>query len=209
MADYTESEVTLLAHQEHTHATTDTFVIGTEQSVQTWLAGMLSVYHGNIEGITQSTGVKYILQGRPNHGGANDNERWADLVTFQTGISAMENLAISGVEAIGQTDIAVKADPTAKISSGSKIYIEDKGTVADGEWAVLDYAAAGPDHVVIADGLTSAKAEDDGIVGEAEMWTAQIGLMGIAYVRMLVNHSAASGSDIHFEAIFRAATDIA
>lgn len=210
MADYTEQEITLLAHQEHTHSEADTWVIGTEQDVRTWLAATLHVYHGNIQGTTHSPGVKYILQGRPNHSGANDNERWADLVTFQTSMNAMGVSAIAAAgEAIGQTILSVKADPTASLSSGSKIYLEDKGVVADGEWAVVDYAAAGPDIIVVRDGITKAMVEDDGIVSEAEMWKAQVLLAGVAYVRMLVNHSMSDpGSDIHFEAILRAATDI-
>ena len=210
MADYTEAEYTLLAHQEHTHATTDTAIIGTEQAVTSQLGGTLYVYHANIEVTANATGVKYILQGRPSHGGATDTERWTDLVTFQTGTTAAVRAQIVAAgEAIGQTQLEVKADPTTAFLSGSDLYMHDAGAVAGGEWGKCDYSATGGNHYVyVVDGLTGAMVEDDEIWTQAEVFAAQVDLAGIAYVRGLVNHSAATGSDIVFEALLRVATDI-
>lgn len=212
MADYTETEYTLLAHQEHTHSTTDTWIIGTEQDVQTQLGGTIYVYHANIETTANATGVKYILQGRPVHDGAAVHERWTDLVVFQTGTTAAVRAQIVAAgEAAAQTELEVKADPTAAFLSGLDVYMHEAIAVANGEWGKCDYSKSigGPLHYVyVVDGLTGAMVEDDEIWTQAETFATEVDLAGIAYVRAVVNHLAATGSDIVFEVIFRTATDI-
>lgn len=213
MADYTEDEDTLLAHQEHTHSTTDTWVIGIELDVMSRLAGTLYVYHANIETTANATGVKYILQGRPELTGAADHERWNDLVVLQTGTTAAVRAQIVAAgEAAAQTILEVKADPTVAFLSGIDLYMHEAIAVANGEWGKCDYSRSigGPLHYVhIMDGLTGAMVEDDEIWTQAEVFAAQVDLAGVAYLRAVVNHSAATGSDIVFEMIFRSATDIA
>ena len=111
MADYTQAAATLLAHQAHTHAVTDVSQVGTEVDVRTFLSGQVFVYHANIETTANATGVQYKIQGRWSTG-ANVNEDWIDLMTFQTGEVSAVAAEIAGSEAAGQTSITVDADPT-------------------------------------------------------------------------------------------------
>jgi hypothetical protein len=210
MADYTEAETTLLAHQEHTHAITDVFAKGAEYDVRSYLSATLYVCHANIEVTANATGVKYILQGRPLGSGAGDNDiGWADLVTFQTGETAAAKADITGAEAAAQTEIEVDADPTAAFLNGIDIYIHDAGAVADGEWAKCDHSVTGANHYVyLLDGLTNAKDASDEIWTQAELFSALVDLDGIAYVRLIMAHTAATGSDIVFKGTLRVATDV-
>jgi len=207
MADITQAAVELLAHQLHTHATTDTAVIGAEQDVRSWLSGTVYVYHSAIETTPIITpGVRYILQARYDTGGTV-NENWIDMITFQTAFSTAAVSEIDGDEAIGQTIITVAADPTAGFSSGDLIYIRDINTLADSEWNRVDYTAAAPTFVIV-DGLTVAKDTYDDIWSKAETFSGFLDLSGVSYIRMLVLHSGATGPDIHFKAEMVAATDI-
>ena len=206
MADPTQQAVTLLSHQAHTHATTDVNVVGTEQDVRTWISGTFYVYHANIETTANATGVEYALQARWSTG-ANVNEDWIDVISFGTGTTAAVAAEITGAEAAAETTIAVDADPTAAFTSTSVIYIEDKGTVADGEWGEVDHSTAGPDIVIITDGLTNAKDAADTMWTQAERFISNVDLSGFSYVRALVRHSAATGSNIHFKSELVAVTD--
>lgn len=209
MSDFTEGEQTLLSHQEHTHSTTDVIQKGTEFDVRTFLSGTWFVHHANIETTANATGVKYVLQGRPYGSGASDNDiGWVDLVTFQTGTTAAVKADISGTEAIGQTAIEVDADPTASFLRGIEVYVHDAGTVADGEWHRCDHSATGADVVTLMDGLTVAKDSSDEIWTRAESFAAMVDLDGVAYVRALMLHTAATGSDIVFKSTLRYCSDI-
>jgi len=210
MADYTEAEQTLLTQQQHTHSVTDVAVVGTEYDVKTFLAATIWAFHGNIETTANATGVRYILQGRPEIGGATDNDSWVDLVTFQTGTVASVTAAIVAAgEAAGQTELSVKADPTASFVPGILIYVHDVSDPTTGGWYKVDFSATGGTHeVTVIDGLEEALIEDDLLVTEAEVFSGFVDLTGIAYVRGLVLHTAATGSDIEFKMLIRSATDI-
>ena len=208
MADYTQAAATLLAHQAHTHAVTDVSQVGTEVDVRTFLSGQVFVYHANIETTANATGVQYKIQGRWSTG-ANVNEDWIDLMTFQTGEVSAVAAEIAGSEAAGQTSITVDADPTGAFTRGILCYIEDTSVVADGEWNQVDHSVAVTD-VFLIDGLTNAKDAADTIWTKAERFTAKIvDFGGMSYIRAIMLHTAATGSDIHFKAELVSATDIA
>lgn len=206
MADNTQAASTLAAHQAHTHSTTDVSQTNAEVDVRTWLRGQIYVYHANIETTANATGVDYLIQGRWTTG-ASVNEDWIDLIPFRTGTTAAVAAEISGAEAGGETTIAVDADPTAAFTRGADIYIADNGTVADGEWGKVSHSAAGPDIVTIVDGLTNAKDAADTMWTQAETFSALLDLSGLSWVRLLMMHTAATGSDIHFKAEMVSVTD--
>jgi hypothetical protein len=210
MADYTEAEQTLLTQQRHTHSVTDVAVKGTEYDVKTFLSATFYVFHANIETTANATGVKYILQGRPEGSGAGDNDNWVDLATFQTGTTAAVSAAIVAAgEAAAQTQLSVKADPTASFTPGTSIYVHDVSDATKGGWHTVDFSATGGTHeVTVIDGIENALVEDDLLLTEAEPFSTLVDLDGIAYVRGLVLHTAATGSDIEFKMILRVATDI-
>lgn len=198
MANNTQAAQTLLSHQAHTHSITDVTAIGSDLDVKTSLSAGIYIYHANIETTANATGVEYILQGRWSTGATSD-EDWVDILTFQTGVVAAVATEIAGNEAAGQTSITVDADPTAAFTRGIKCYVEDKSVVADGEWAIVDHSVAVTD-VFIVDGLTNAKDASDTMWTQAEMYYTTVGLGGFNFVRMLMQHTAVTGSNIHFKA---------
>lgn len=205
MADNTQAAVTLLSHQAHTHSITDVTAVGTEADVRTFLSAGIFVYHANIETTANATGVKYILQGRwPTASGVDED--WIDIVTFQTGTTAAVATEIAGTEAAGQTQITVDADPTAAFTRGIECYVEDKSVVADGEWARVDHSVAATD-VFLVDGITNAKDSADTIWTQAETYYTTIGLGNFSWVRMIMQHTAVTGSNIHFKAEMVEVTD--
>lgn len=207
MADITQVANTLSTHVPHTHSTVDVSQADTEVDVRTYVSGTIYVYHANVETTANATGVQYIIQGRWTTGAAV-NEDWIDLVTFQTGTTAAVASEITGNEAGGETSIAVDADPTASFLRGIPVYIEDKGVVADGEWGRCNYSATGADIVHLVDGLTNAKDSADTIWTQAETFcSGPIDLSGISYVRHLMLHTAATGSDIHYKVEMVSFTD--
>lgn len=208
MADITQAAAAIFAHQEHTHSVTDVSQVGTEIDVRTWLSGMVYIYHANIETTANATGVKYLTQGRWTTG-SSLNEDWVDLITFQTGTTAAVKADIAGNEANGEKSIDVDADPTAAFLRGINLYVIDKGTVGDGEWGKCDHSVTGTPHTVnLVDGLLNPKDSADEIWTQAEKFAAFLDLTGISYIRGLVLHTAATGSDIHFKGQLVAATDI-
>lgn len=199
MADFTQSVDTLAAHQAHTHATTDVSQTNAEVDVRTRLSAQVYVYHANIETTANATGVQYKVQGRWSTA-ADLDEDWVDLITFHTGITAAVAAEISGAEAAAETTIAVDADPTAAFTRGIEIYLEDKSVVGDGEWGRCSSSATAADIVTIVDGLTNAKDAADTIWTQAETFTGFLRLDGLSWVRLLMLHTAATGSNIHFKA---------
>ena len=113
MADNTQANSTLLAHQAHTHSATDVSVVGNSVDVQSWFEAQIYVYHANIEITANATGVTYILQANPTVGA--DDEAWVDLVPFRTGTTASVAAEISGAEVATSTTIEVDADTGGKI----------------------------------------------------------------------------------------------
>lgn len=209
MADVTQEATILLAHALLTNADSRAGLnfVGTEKDVRTFLSAQIYVYHAPIETAVNDPGIDYILQGRWSTG-VNVNEDWIDLWKWTTGTVAAVAAEIAGAEAAGQTTIDVDADPTANFTPGSKIYIEDKGTVADGEWnAVAHSEAAGPDSVTILDGLTNAKDNVDTMWTQAESFSGSVDLSGISYVRMIVQGSDTTGVNFHYKAHMIAFTD--
>jgi len=212
MADYTESEGDLLALQPHTYSVTDTWVIGTEVATDGWIEATIYVYHANTETTANATGVKYIIEGRPVGAGAGDNALWAPIQVFQTGTTAaVRAQIIAAGEAAAQTQLEVKADPTTDFTSGEVIYLDNHSVQGNCDWGVVDYSATGGNHYVyVRDGIPHALAEDDELWTQAEVFPPlPIRLGGIAYIRGLVNHAAATGSNIDFRMTYRAVTAIA
>lgn len=208
MSDVTQAASTLAAHQAHTHSTTDVSQVNTEVDVRTFISGQVYVYHANIETTANATGVEYLIQGRWTTG-ATVNEDWITLINFQTGVTAAVATEVAGAEAAGQTSIDVDADPTAAFLRGVAVYVEDKGTVGDGEWGICSHSVTGTPHTVnLVDGLTNAKDAADTIWTQAETFSGVLDFSGLSYIRLLMLHTAATGSNIHFKVELVAFTDI-
>lgn len=209
MADATQVPNTLLSHALLTNAATAAglSVVGTEVSVAGYLSAQINVFYAAIEAIANDPGVDFILQGRQDTG-ATINENWVDLWTITAPTAAAVASEISGVEAIGETTIAVDADPTSAFLPGTDVYIEDTGTVTDGEWAKVAISATGANIVTLVDGLTRAKDAADTIWTQAMKASGQVSLDGISYVRMIIQNTDTSGVNIHYKATMISMSEI-
>lgn len=209
MADVTQAASTLLAHALITNEDTAAglSVVGTEVDVRTFISATVIVYHAPIQ-ITESNspGLQYILQGRWSTG-ANVNEDWADLWTFTTRTTAAQIANVGGTEAAGQTTIAVDDDKTATYSEGDIIYCVDNSTLADSEWCRIAHIST--TIITLVDGLTTGKDSADFFFNEAEIFTGDVDLTGLSYVRMIVQGSDPAGVDTHHKAEMIAFTDFA
>jgi hypothetical protein len=201
LADYTQTDAELLAHQEITHPGS---VVGTPVDVRTWLEGIVHIWQANIETTANLTGgLDYIdIQASPNTSG----NLWQSLGKYTPSGTAATDTAFDANEAIGQTVLSVAT--TAGKTAGAVIYIKDATSIATSEWNEV-VTAVTDDTVTVTDGLEVAKvATDDHIFTQASRWPHYVNLSGIARLRVVVHHQGATGSDWRVYAVLMAATDI-
>ena len=199
MADNTQAIVELIAPTAFTHtaATLSGLTIGADFDIRTFLSAGIYIYHANVETTANATGVQYKIQLRYSAAATSD-EDWVTVYTFQTGVTAAVAAEVAGVEAAGQTSIDVDADPTTAFTRGVKCYIQDTTTVADSEWAEVDFSVA-VTTVNLVDGLTNAKDAADTIWTQAETNYTELSLGHASYIRCIVQHTAATGANIEFK----------
>lgn len=209
MADNTQAVVELIAPTAFTHvgATASGTTIGADIDIRTFLSAGFHIFHANVETTANATGVEYKIQVRYSTAATSD-EDWITLYTFQTGTTAAVAAEIAGTEAAGQTSIDVDADPTAAFTRGIVCYVQDTTTVADSEWAQVDFSVA-VTTVNLVDGLTNAKDSADTIWTKAETNYSTHDLGGYSWVRAVVVHTAATGSNIEFKVEMVQVTDFA
>jgi hypothetical protein len=201
MADYTQAQGELLAHQELTHPGS---IIGTPVDVRTWLAGIVHIWHANIETTANLTaGLDYIdIQISPNATG----NLWKSIGKYTPSGTAATSTAFDANEAIGQTVLSVAT--TAGKTTGALIYLKDLTSVATSEWKEV-VSAVTDDTVTVVDGIEVAKvATDDLMFTQASAWAHFVDLAGVARIRAVVHHQGATGSDWRVYAVIEAATDI-
>ncbi len=193
MAANVQAIVELIAPTAFTHtaATLSGTTLGADTDVRTSLSAGIWIYHANVETTANATGVQYKLQGRYSAAATSD-EDWVTFHTFQTGTTAAVAAEVAGTEAAGQTSIDVDADPTAGFTRGLVVYVQDTTTVADSEWAQVDFSVA-VTTVNLVDGLTNAKDAADTIWTQAETNYSTHDLGGFSWIRAVVFHTAATG----------------
>lgn len=201
MADYTQAQAELLAHQELTHPGS---IIGTPVDVSTWLGGIVHIWHANIETTANLTaGLDYIdIQVSPNASG----NLWQPIGRYMPSGTAATDTAFDADEAIGQTVLSVAT--TAGKTTGGLIYLKDATGVAESEWAEV-VSVVTDDTVTVADGIAVAKTNsEDHIYSQASRWAHHVDLAGVLRLRIVVHHHGATGSDWRVYAVLEAATDI-
>jgi hypothetical protein len=201
MADNTQTQVELLAHQELTHPGS---IIGSAQDVSTWLSGVVHIFHANIETTANlAAGLDYIdVQGSPNATG----NLWQSLGKYAPSTTAATDTAFDANEAISQTVLSVAT--TAGKTTGAYIYLKDATSVATSEWNEV-VSVVTDDTVTVVDGIIVAKvATDDHMYTQASRWAHHLpDLSGYQRIRVVVHHQGATGSDWRVYAVLEAATD--
>ncbi len=202
MADYTQAQDTLLAHQEITHPGT---VVGTPVDVSSYLYGVVHIWQANIETTANlAAGLDYIdIQVSPYASG-NDWQSIRKLVPSTTA-SADEALSDAGGEPQGETVIAVAS--TTGFDAADLVYIKAAAGLANSEWADVASIATNT-SITLVDGLATAKAQNDVIYDQACRWAVYVDFAGIARIRLVVKHQGATGSDWRIQAALESATDM-
>ena len=199
MSDFTQSATqTLLAKQAITHPAN---VVGSPVDCSTWLAIQIYAWLANIETTANATGVSIAIQVSPETSG-ND---WADAVRFTGSITAAVDDELTAVEPAAETVIAIAS--TTGYTVGQPVYVRDDDNVAQSEWHEVAIIVTNT-SITLVDGLAYEKAIADTTYSQAQVFTAMILLDGIKRIRAIVEHQAATGSDIHVKVTAVASTDI-
>ncbi len=200
MADYTQTQLELLAHQELTHPVS---VVGTPVDVSTLLFGVVHIWQANIE-VTANlgAGLDYIdIQVSPDATGNN----WSSISKLVPRITAAESEALTAVEAIGAT--VIECASTTNLDASDLVYIKAAAGLASSEWAEIASIVANT-SVTVVDGLIVAKAIADVIYDQASRWVVALDFGGVMRVRIVIKHQGATGSDWRVKALLQCATDI-
>lgn len=192
MATISKSYAVALAHQAVTHPAT---VVGSALNVSTKLAMTFDLFHASVEAVANTNPGKFLIQ---KSASASGNEDWITQFEFDATISTADTEAMTATEPIGETALAVAA--TAGFVSGDKLYIQDAGTVADGEWGLCREIVTDT-SIDLVDGLTSQKDSSDVIWNDIDTWTCYLDLTGVGRVRVLFMHEGAAGANCHIKAL--------
>ena len=179
----------ILAHQAVAHPAT---VVGSAQDVTTKLAATIMLFHASVEAAANTNPGKFLVQ---VSGAASGNEDWATIAEFDATISTADSEGINATEPIGETALAVDA-ATAGFVANDVLYIQDAGTVADGEWGRCREIVTDT-TIDLVDGLTNAKDNADVIWNDADIFVCQIDLTAVGRVRVVFQHEGTTGADVH------------
>lgn len=199
MATYSKTQGTVvLAHQLATNPTT---IISAAQDVSSKISCTLFLFHGFIEAAANTDPQKWYVQASA---AASGNEDWANLLDYtidETGTPARE--ALTGAEA----DDTLAVASTTGFAAGDTVYIEDSGTLADGEWGQVESIVTDT-TIDLIDTLTAAKDAAD-FVNAAQIFVAQIDLSAIGRLRVIYANEGATAADSHIKATMVTADSIA
>jgi hypothetical protein len=161
-ADATKSsDIVLLSHQSITHPDS---VISSIRVTDDF-TGCGAFFYAPVENADPTAGALIKIQYSVSTAG---NEDWVtfpggDFAAFDT--AAADEALTSASEPAGSTQLEV-ADADTGWSVGQTVYIQDAGTVADGEWGYIEQRDTTPqEYLYLADGLTNAKDSSDTIWG--------------------------------------------
>lgn len=199
MADITQTDHTIITHAALTHPA---MIEGTPVNVASALSCMITVTVANIEVTANATGVGVIVQGSFH---ATTDESWFTLAEFTGSTTAAETEAMTATEPVGETVIACAS--TTNLIVGDIIYIQDTTVPGAGEWCRIVKVVTNT-SITIAYGLTTQKDNADVIWTEADVFPLYVNCEGLKRINVLIIHEAATGSNLHVEALAVLATDI-
>lgn len=182
----------ILAHQAVTHPDT---VAGSAQDVSTALAATIIMFHALVEATANTNAGSFLVQ---VSGSDSGNEDWATVAQFTANSTTADTEAMTATEPAGETVLAVAS--TTGFVAGDLLYIQDAGTVADGEWARCQEIVTNT-SINLIDGLTNAKDSSDVIWNDANVFVAQLDLIAVTRVRVVFQHEGATGANVHVKAL--------
>ena len=193
MVTVSKSYAVALAHQAVTHPAT---VVGSALDVSTKFAMTLDLFHASVEAAANTNPGKFLVQKSASETG---NEDWVTIFEFDATISTADTEAMTATEPIGEKALTVAA--TAGFVTGDKLYVQDVTTLANSEWGLCREIVTDT-SIDLVDGLTNAKAINDVIWNDADVWTPIfLDLTGIGRVRVLFMHEGVAGANCHVKAL--------
>lgn len=188
MADFTQAAVAdAIAHTENTHPWTS---VGSSITPTTGaLYALIHMHHAFVEAATNTNPPSFFVQ--TNLG--TTGESWTSVAQFTAtdADAVLENL--TATEPIGETAMTVVS--TTGFAAGDYIYIDDINTAADSEWHQVQQLNSVATDITLVTGLVAAKDTSDNIYSEAETFTMQLDLSGVARWRVLYMNEGATSLD--------------
>ena len=191
MATITKTYGVALAHQLITHPAT---VAGSVIDVSTILGATVLMYHGFIEATANTNPGSFIVQ---ISGASSGDEDWADIGEFPAVTGTPDDEALTASEPAAEKVLAVAS--TAGFAAGDKVYIQDAGTVADGEWGMVEQIVTNT-SIDLVSGLTNAKDSSDFIFNNAQRFSMYVDCTAVGRIRVIFMHEGATGADVHIKA---------
>lgn len=188
MADFTQAAVTdTIPHQLISHANS---VYGTpiaETDGNLW--AQIHMHHAFIQATVNTDPASFYVQTTVE----TTDESWLTVAQFTVfdGTPVTEPVQETLVS-IGETDITVAS--TTGLAANDLIYIQDVGTEADSEWHQLDRIVANT-TIHLVDGVVSAFDSSDLIWSDAEHFSMQLDLSGIARWRVIYKNEGGTAAD--------------
>ena len=177
-----------------THAGSPDYVIGTEIAVTTDLSATCVMNHSSVEAAANTNGGTFYVMTNPLD---SDNDSWGVLAKFTASVGTAATEILSGAEGIGDTVLLVAS--TTGFAAGDAVYIQDAGTIGDGEFHRVINVDAGV-SIDIADGLDVAKDGSDVIWNNADTFTCQVDCSAVVRVRVDFQHFGSTGANCHVRA---------
>lgn len=193
MANITKTaDIAILAHQAVAHPAT---VVGSAQDVSTKLAAMIYLFHASVEAVANTNPGKFLIQTSDS---ANGDDDWITVYEFIPRVSTADTEAMTATEPATETVLAVAA--TAGFVAEDKLYIQDAGVVADGEWRICKEIVTDT-SIDLVDGLTAQKDASDVIWNDADIFKCPLDLTAITRVRVVFMHEGGAGANVHIKGV--------
>jgi hypothetical protein len=200
MATYTKTaDIVLAAHALSTNPAT---FIGTAVSVATKISATIYCDVGFIEEAANTNPQRFRIQGSAS---ATNNEDWDDLAVFT--ITSTGTIAREALTGASLADLTMEVASTTGFSTGMKIYLEDTGTLANGEWGHVQNIVTDT-SVDIYDIPTNAKDNTD-FICEANMFAFQLDLSSVTRLRAIFENEGATAVNCHYKVLMTTADTIA
>ena len=132
---------------------------------------------------------------RMNPKGAGD-DTWVTLDRYPGSAITPVNTTLTTGESAGTKTLKVAA--TTGFSLGETVYIQDKTTLANGQWAVVENIAGA--SITLMEGLETAKAANDVVQQGAEIFVAQFDLTAINRLQVDFLNTGTDAPQYHVQA---------
>ena len=189
------SKIVVIGQQEVTHPGTVVSI----QSVANAIEVTLILSQGFVEVAVNTDPATWFIDTSVADSGDDDWSTLQEVLLTEDGTPADE--AISGTEAIGSKVIEVTT--TAGFGAPQRIYIQDTGVVADGEWRRIEKLTTGPVAFNLIAGLTKAKDSSDVIFGQAEVIGVTFNVESKVRYRVIYSHEGSAGANTHIKVTAR------